>query len=106
MDSPEEGEVVFVAEMGGSFAGFVHLQTKTDHFTGEALGYVADLAVHPSSEGKGVAARLLGRAVDWAQGEGFRLLTLDVFDGNDRAKRLYEKQGFGRDTVQYTREVG
>jgi hypothetical protein len=30
---------------------------------------------------------------------------LDVFDGNNRAKRLYERQGFGRDTVQYTRPV-
>lgn len=106
VDSPAEGEAVFAAERGGLFAGFVHLQTKTDHFTGEAVGYVADLAVPPSSEGTGVAARLLDRAADWARDEGFRLLTLDVFDRNDRAKRLYEKQGFERDTVQYTRQVG
>lgn len=105
VDYPAEGEAVFVAERGGSLAGFVHLQTKADHFTGEAVGYVADLAVHPSSGGAGVATRLLDCAADWARDEGFRLLTLDVFDGNDRARRLYEEQGFKRDTVQYTREI-
>ena len=87
------------------FAGFIHLQTKTDYFTKENVGYIADIAVHPDHEGEGVAGSLLEAGQAWAKGQGFRTLTLEVFEGNDRAARLYEKHGFTREVVQYTKSM-
>jgi len=53
----------------------------------------------------GVAGRLLEAGQVWAKGNGLNTLTLQVFDGNDRAARLYEKAGFMREVVQYTKRV-
>ena len=105
LDAATCGSVVLVAAREGAFAGFIHLQTKTDYFTKENVGYVADIAVHPSHEGMGVAGRLLEAGQVWAKGNGLNTLTLQVFDGNDRAARLYEKAGFMREVVQYTKRV-
>ncbi len=106
LDSETAGSVVLVAECDDQFAGFIHLQNKADHFTNESVGYIADIAVHPGHEGKGVAGRLLDAAQEWAIGQGMRTITLQVFEGNHRAARLYERHGFSRDVIQYTRALG
>lgn len=38
--------------------------------------------------------RLLDRAIGWARERGFAWIDLGVFAGNDRARRLYERNGF------------
>lgn len=106
LDRPGGDRVVYVAELGGVFAGFVHAAVRPDHFTRERIGYISDIAVDPSCEGQGVAGELLDEVLRWAEREGLAFLTLEVFDGNHRAMRLYEKHGFARDVVQYTRPVG
>jgi ribosomal protein S18 acetylase RimI-like enzyme len=106
LDSESAGSVVLVAECDDEFAGFIHLQSKSDHFTNESVGYIADIAVHPGHEGKGVAGRLLDAAQTWAIGRGMKTITLQVFEGNSRAARLYEKHGFSRDVIQYTKAIG
>jgi len=106
LDSETAGSVVLVSECDDEFAGFIHLQCKTDHFTSERVGYIADIAVHPGHEGKGVAGRLLDAAQTWAIGQGMKTITLQVFEGNHRAARLYEKRGFSKDVIQYTKGIG
>ena len=105
LDATAARSVVLVADRNGAFAGFIHLLAKTDYFTKEDVGYVADIAVHPDHEGVGVAGRLLEAGQAWAKGQGLKTLTLQVFDGNDRAARLYEKHGFTREVVQYTKSL-
>jgi len=106
LDDAAVGSVVLVAERDGEFAGFIRLQTKTDYFTKRDVGYIADIAVHPDHEGVGVAGRLLDAGQAWAKDKGLMTLTLEVFDGNDRAARLYERHGFTREVVQYTKSIG
>jgi ribosomal protein S18 acetylase RimI-like enzyme len=105
LDTAAASSLVLVAEHDGAFAGFIHLQTKTDYFTKQDVGYVADIAVHSGHEGVGVAGHLLEAGQAWARGRGLKALTLQMFEGNDRAARLYEKPGFTREVVQYTKVI-
>lgn len=44
--------------------------------------------------GRGVADALLSAVIDWAASTGAPALCLAVADGNDRARRFYERAGF------------
>jgi GNAT superfamily N-acetyltransferase len=50
--------------------------------------------VHPDLRGTGAAAALVQAVLDWAEVQGAEWVRLDVIDGNDRARRFYEKCGF------------
>jgi RimJ/RimL family protein N-acetyltransferase len=39
-------------------------------------------------------------ARDWAVAQGFRWLTISVFEKNARAAAIYEKAGFNRDILR------
>ncbi len=62
----------------------------------EAAGswYVNVLAVVPELRGKGIGARLLAEAERRAAADGAPALSIIVSDGNDGARRLYEKTGY------------
>ncbi len=105
MQQPELDAAIFVAQENGLLAGFVHLQTQTDYFTGERIGYISDVAVEQSFEGRGVGRMLLDSAEEWARGKGYRLLSLYVFAGNTRAKLIYEKFGFQPEVVKYVKPI-
>ena len=85
--------------------GFVYLETLTDYFTGERHGHVGIIAVDDVAEGQGVGRALLDAAASWARMHGHRRLTLNVFEGNVRARRLYEHAGFAPETIRYVRAV-
>ena len=102
---PEPDSAIFVAEEDGTLAGFIHLQTQTDYFNGEKHGYISDLAVAKSFEGRGIGRLLLAAAEDWTQSQGYHLLTLYVFAGNTHAQQIYEKHGFKAEVVKYGKEM-
>ena len=103
---PEAGQIVLVAEdTSGRPAGFIHLHSATDFFTHEAHTHVSDIVIVPEAEGRGVARMLMDAAEHWARSQGHRLLTLNVFEGNARARRLYEKLGYAADTLKMIKTV-
>lgn len=107
LEQPEPDSVIFLAEdEDGAPAGFIHLQTQSDYFTGEKHGYVSDLAVDQAFEGRGIGRLLLKSAEEWTRKNGYRLLTLYVFAGNTRAQQLYEKQGFSQEVIKYVKMLG
>ena len=55
---------------------------------------VHDLAVVPEWRGRGIGRSLLSAAEDRARSRGCCKLTLEVQDGNSRARALYETFGF------------
>jgi GNAT superfamily N-acetyltransferase len=80
-------------------------------FDREPLGFafhahVGILAVASGSEGLGAGRALLAAAEDWTRTRGLSVLTLNVFDGNARARRLYERSGFETETRRYRKTVG
>ena len=106
LEEPEPGAAILVAEDETQGpVGFIHLETQVDYFSGEKHGYVSDLAVSKSLEGRGVGRILLEAAEAWARSNGYRLLTLYVFSANARARRVYERNGFRPELVKYVKEI-
>ncbi len=61
--------------------------------------------VAPGHRSGGVGERLVEAVSKWAKADGASVLVLGVFEGNDRARRLYERVGFrptGRKTTNVT----
>ena len=106
MRQPEGGSAIFVAEdeIAGP-VGFIHLQTQVDYFSGEKQGYISDMAVDSSFEGRGVGRMLLETAANWSRERGDALLTLYVFAGNIHAQHIYEKNGFVQDVIKYAKVI-
>ena len=59
------------------------------------------IAVTESAEGSGAAGAMLAAAEGWARGRGYAKLTLNVFEGNSRARAFYERSGFRVETLRY-----
>lgn len=98
---------VFVAEDAddGEQAGFIHLQKVQDFFNGRTNCHISDLAVAESYENRGAGRALLDHAHDWAREHGCHLITLAVFPGNERARKLYDAYGFDVDLVRMAKPV-
>ena len=98
--------IVLVAEdASGARLGFVHVETAEDFFTHERHGHVSTLVVAPEAEHCGIGRVLVNAAEAWTRDRGYRLLTLNVFDRNDAARRLYERCGFAVDTIKYLKRL-
>jgi len=96
----------FVAETAdGVRAGFLHLQATRDFFTGAPNCHISDIVVAPDLDGHGVGGRLLAFAESWARQHGCRFLTLGVFPGNERARALYERHGYGVELLRMVKAV-
>lgn len=85
--------------------GFIHLQTKTDSFTGEPHGHISDIAVAADGEGRGVGQALMRAAEAWARQQGYQLLTLHVFASNMRARRFYAGLGWSEEILTCAKEL-
>jgi len=105
-ERPETSHV-FVAETAdGARAGFLHLQSTIDFFTGAPNCHISDIAVAPGLDGRGIGSRLLAFAEAFAKGRGCRFVTLSVFPANARARALYERLGYGVELVRMAKAVG
>jgi GNAT superfamily N-acetyltransferase len=104
-DAPDPPETLLIAEAGGRPAGFVFLEEQQDYFTRETHGHIGILVVAGDAEGRGVGAALLDAAERWARARAHGCLTLNVFDANQRARRLYERGGFAPDTIKYKKAL-
>jgi ribosomal-protein-alanine N-acetyltransferase len=61
---------------------------------GPGVAHVAQVAVHPERRGKGLAGKLLDRALGLAHAAGRSRATLLVEDGATTARSLYARLGF------------
>jgi len=98
-------ETLLIAETDGAPSGFVFLEEHEDYFTLATHGHIGILVVAEAAEGRGVGAALMRAAEEWARSRGHRTLTLNVFDGNRRARALYERSGFRPDTIKYRKAL-
>jgi GNAT superfamily N-acetyltransferase len=83
-----ERETVFVAEIGGTPAGYVALDP------GEDAVRVEQLFVSPEHEAEGVGRQLLEYAEGYAIWHGATRLQVVVEGGNERALEFYRGRGF------------
>jgi GNAT superfamily N-acetyltransferase len=61
---------------------------------GDGAVELISMWVAPPARGKGVAEALVNAVVRWATGQQVNAVSLEVMEGNDRARRFYERQGF------------
>ncbi|MEO7495987.1 MAG: GNAT family N-acetyltransferase [Massilia sp.] len=80
-----------VADLGGAAAGL--LWAKLDA-TDPSVVNLYQMWVAPEARARGVAAALLGEAIDWARLRNGRLVQLAVTCGDTAAARLYRRAGF------------
>ena len=104
--TPPEGCALLVAEDPGKRPrGFIYLESHADYFTHRPYAHIGSLAVDPAAEGRGVARALVAAGEEWARARGFDRITLNVFDGNSRARRLYERLGYSVETLHYLKPL-
>jgi len=89
------------ASGGSSFLAFDEEGAAVGTATGIALPgssphqrELVGMWVAPVVRGRGIAAPLIEAVADWARADGASELALWVVDGNDGARRVYERAGF------------
>jgi GNAT superfamily N-acetyltransferase len=103
---PRPDAIIRVAATAeGSPLGYVFATTQIDYFTKEPIAHVEVLALAPEAEGRGLARLLMENAESWARERGYRRVTLNVFDGNSRARGLYQRLGYLPETIHYLKEL-
>lgn len=106
LSTKPSGTAVFIAQDDdGESLGFIHLTSAVDYYTEEKHGHISDIVVAAAGEGRGIGRVLMATGEEWAREQGYRLLTLNVFVQNKRARKLYEKLGFGEDMIRYVKEI-
>jgi len=95
---------VFVAELEGQAAGCLHMLVSRDFF-GRRHAHISVIAVSEQAEGTGVGRTLMEYAERWARDRGLRVITLNVFAANARARRLYERAGFEVELLKYAKPL-
>ena len=88
----DEGRDVFRTALAGDrLAGAVAIDGKTAASDGARLRW---FIVAPEFQGRGIGRRLLREAVCFCRQAGHRRVHLWTFNGLDRARALYESEGF------------
>jgi ribosomal protein S18 acetylase RimI-like enzyme len=101
-----DADLFVVAETRDGYAlGFLYAHERLDFFSGEPVGHVSEIAVAAGAEGTGAAETLMRAAERWAIARGYARLSLNVFVGNARARRFYERLGFEPETLAYGKDL-
>ena len=101
---PPAGSALLIAESAdGKRLGFVYLERLQDYFSREPHGHVGMLVVIEEGEGKGIGGALMRAAEGWAREQGYRKLTLTVFEANHPARAVYEHLGYALETLRYVK---
>lgn len=88
---------LFIARFEGTIAGSAQLVRPTAN--AEARAFAVDLTTHfiaPWARRRGLGRRLVEAVEQAAQGEGYRVINLDVRETQDGAIVLYDQMGYQR----------
>jgi ribosomal protein S18 acetylase RimI-like enzyme len=84
--------VVLVATVDGAIVGEASVQRLKPSFT-RHVG-VFSIEVHPQHQRLGIGRALLRGCIEWAKARGIERLELYTRRDNERARALYESEGF------------
>lgn len=88
---------IFAAMEGDTMLGYCFCQWESYQdstvLTDRTELYIDDLCIDEQSRGLGVAKALYDHTLAYAKDRGCHFVTLNVWCGNDRAMRFYEKMG-------------
>jgi RimJ/RimL family protein N-acetyltransferase len=89
---PSPNTVVFVAEGAERLDGYV--EADRGAYRRNRHSALVVIGVRRAAAGRGLGRRLLERVEEWARATGITRLELTVMAYNERALRLYERQGY------------
>ena len=95
---------VFIGERGGIVAGCLHMVVASDFF-GRRHAHLSVIATSEAAEGTGAGRALMEFADEWARARHLPFITLNVFAANGRARRLYERAGYGVELLKYAKRL-
>jgi GNAT superfamily N-acetyltransferase len=90
--------VIFVAEERNELLGFTQLFPIFSSVSMKRTWLLNDLYVNESARGKGAATALLNAAKDFGKETGSRWLLLQTAADNFTAQKVYEKNGWVKET--------
>jgi len=79
---------VLVSLDGDQIVGYVNPVVDGDE------GWIGGIGILPSHRGKGIGTKMMLVAEQECRDKGVRRISLEVIEGNDRAKALYERLGY------------
>jgi ribosomal protein S18 acetylase RimI-like enzyme len=102
----EPDVVIFVAERGGSIAGYAYagLEPRSWKELRDAAGFIHDVVVDEAHRRAGVGEALVEAAINWLREHGAPRVMLWTAQQNESAQRLFSRLGFRRTMIEMTRE--
>ena len=90
----KEENKFFVVEEKGKILGYCSMQTVLDE------GDILNVAVRRERQKEGIGYFLVDSMLMMAEARGIRTVHLEVREGNDTARRLYQRLGFAEDGLR------
>ncbi|GBE19609.1 putative acetyltransferase [archaeon BMS3Abin17] len=91
---------IFLAKLNKKLIGYVFvlgfIPKKVSNT--KDFGYISDLYILKEFRKKGLAKELISRAEKWLKKSGYKEISLDVNNFNMKAKRLYNKLGYFKES--------
>ena len=101
-----DGCFVHVAEADDKrIAGFAMVSLRPELLSEAPSSHLEAIAVSPGFERLGVGSSLLRAAEKEAHRRGAQSMTLHVFAANQRARKLYEREGFDGELMRYIKPL-
>jgi ribosomal protein S18 acetylase RimI-like enzyme len=101
LDTP--GHAIFIVEVIGAAVGRLWLAERD--LGGRRVLYVYDIAIDPRFQGRGYGRATMRLAEDEARARGIGRIELNVFGGNQVARRLYASLGYVELAIHMGREL-
>lgn len=98
---------VFVADEHGAVVGYVYagIEPQSWKELRDEAGFIHDVVVDERGRRRGLAARLIGAAIEWLASRGMPRVLLWTAEPNHTARRLFERLGFRSTMIEMTREL-
>ena len=100
---PTAEQFVFVIEADGEPVGELWLAERRD--LGQTCFWVYDVHVHEAHRGRGYGKAAMVFAEEEARRRGLDRVALNVFGGNEVARRLYRSLGYEENAVAMSKTV-
>ena len=101
-----EDSVIFVVKNNQKYVGFTQLYPTFSSIAMRNSWILNDLFIDPEARKQGIGEKLLHKAKDYAIKTGAKTIKLSTAPDNFSAQRLYEKNGYERDSQFNHYELG
>ncbi|HUG29012.1 MAG TPA: GNAT family N-acetyltransferase [Candidatus Limnocylindria bacterium] len=98
------GHHVFVLELAGEPVGRLWLAER--EIDGRQVIYVYDIEIDTAYRGRGLGRAAMELAETESRSRGFQRIELNVFGGNEIARRLYRSLGYVDRAVRMAKDLG